>query len=163
MARTLLPTLARLVFAGVLLAYFWASAGTKVGPGPFGVLTPTDGAYIQIFPRAVEAAGYDVAHLGVWHQVVVSAGTIAEIVLPFLIVAGLLTRLAAAGMIGFVLVQSLTDIIGHGATGATVGRWFDQAADGLILDQRSLWIVLLAVLLTKGAGPLSLDRLIRLQ
>ena len=30
------PTLARLVFAGVLLVYFWNSARTKLGDGPLG-------------------------------------------------------------------------------------------------------------------------------
>ena len=56
---------------------------------------------------------------------------------------------------GFVVVQSLTDIYGHGA-GA--GAWFDRASDALILDQRALWLLLLAVLISKGAGPISADR-----
>ena len=38
----LLPTLARIVFAGVLLGYFWSSARTKFA-GPF---TPSTGAYV---------------------------------------------------------------------------------------------------------------------
>ncbi len=152
-----LPLLARLVFAGVLVGYFWASGLTKLGPD---LLTPSDGAYIQIFPRAVEAAGYDVAQLGLWHRLVVLAGTAAEFVLPLMIVLGVLTRLAALGMIGFVVVQSLTDIIGHMAGAATVGAWFDAASDAVILDQRALWLVLLVVLLMKGAGALSVDRLL---
>jgi len=48
-----LPTLARLVFAAVLLIYFWSSALTKLGAHPFA---PDPGAYAQIFPRAFEAA-----------------------------------------------------------------------------------------------------------
>ncbi|MFN3577273.1 MAG: DoxX family protein [Tabrizicola sp.] len=147
----LLPTLARLTFAGVLMVYFWASALTKLD-GPF---SPSVGAYAQIFPRAFEAAGFDPGRLGPWHGMVVLAGSWAEVILPALIVLGLMTRLAALAMVGFVLVQSATDIFGHGAA---VGAWFDRASDAPILDQRALWLVLLAVLVCKGAGPLSADR-----
>jgi putative oxidoreductase len=59
------------------------------------------------------------------------------------------------------VVQSLTDVFGHMADAATVGAWFDRASDSLILDQRTLWGLLLAVLVLKGAGPISLDRLLR--
>lgn len=149
-----LATLARLVFAGVLLGYFWASGLTKIGAGLF---SPSAGAYAQVFPRQLEAAGYDPAALGGFATLVVVVGTWAELALPALIVAGLATRAAALGMIGFVAVQSLTDVFGHGAG---LGRWFDRASDGLIADQRSLWILLLTVLVIKGAGPLSADRLL---
>lgn len=147
----LVPTLARLVFAGVLFGYFWASAMTKLD-GPF---TPSLGAYAQIFPKAFEAAGFDVGQMGLWHRLVVLAGAWAEFVLPVLIVLGLLTRAAAMGMVGFVLVQSLTDIIGHGVA---AGAWFDRASDALILDQRAFWLFLLAALVLKGPGPVSADR-----
>lgn len=157
----LVPLLARLGFAAVLLVYFWASALTKLGAGPFGLAAPSVGAYAQILPRASEAAGYDVAQLALWQHAVVLAGTWAEFILPAMIVAGLLTRLAALGTIGFVLVQSLTDIFGHGATdAATLGAPFDRVPDAAILDQRLLWCVLLATLVIKGAGPLSLDALL---
>jgi putative oxidoreductase len=151
-----LPTLARLVFAGVLLGYFWASALTKLD-GPF---SPSTGAFAQIFPKAFEAVGYDAGQLGLWQWLVVLAGSWAELVLPLLIVLGLLTRVAALGMIGFVLVQSLTDIYGHGAA---AGAWFDRASDALILDQRALWLLLCAVLVCKGAGPVSADRLLGIE
>jgi putative oxidoreductase len=147
----LLPTAARLVFAGVLFRYFWSSALTKLD-GPF---TPSVGAYAQIFPKAFEAVGYDPSQFGLWQWLVVLAGSWAEIALPVLIVLGLFTRLAALGMVGFVVVQSLTDIWGHGAA---AGLWFDRASDALILDQRALWMLLLLVLIAKGAGPLSADR-----
>ena len=148
----LLPSLARLVFAGVLAGYFWSSAATKLD-GPF---SPTAGAYAQIFPRVFEAVGYDQSQLGLFHWLVVVAGAWAEFVLPLLILLGLLTRLAALGMAGFVLVQSLTDIFGHWVE---TGAWFDRASDALILDQRAFWMLLLVVLVLKGAGPLSIDRL----
>jgi len=155
----LVPTLARLVFAGVLLIYFWNSAMTKLGTGISGIFTPSDGAYAQIFPRALEAAGYDSSQLGAFHWLVATAGTWAEFLLPLLIVLGLLTRIAALGMIGFVVMQSLTDIVGHGADGDTIGGWFDRFSDAHIVDQRAFWVFLLIVLVVRGAGPLSLDRL----
>lgn len=148
-----LPTLARLVFAGVLLGYFWASAMTKLD-GPF---SPSLGGYAQVFPRVFEAAGYDASQMGLWPRLVVLAGTYAEYLLPALIVLGLFTRLAALGMAGFILVQSLTDIHGHGAS---AGAWFDRASDALILDQRAFWMLALVVLVVKGAGPVALDRLV---
>jgi len=159
LAPELVPLAARLVFAGVLLMYFWASAMTKLGEGFSGLFLPSDGAYAQIFPRALEAAGYDSSQLGALHWLVVVAGTWGEFLLPALHLVGLLTRLAALGMIGFVAMQSLTDIFGHGADTATVGHWFDRASDSLILDQRALWIVLLLALATMGGGRLSLDAL----
>lgn len=149
----LLPTLARLIFAGVLLTYFWSSGLSKLGDGLF---SPSVGAYAQIFPKAMEAAGFDPSQMGLWRTLVVLAGTWAEFLLPLLIVLGLFTRLAALGMIGFVVVQSLTDIVGHGAA---LGAWFERASDDLIADQRALWCLLLVTLVIKGAGPLSLDRI----
>lgn len=156
----ILPTLARFLFAAILLVYFWASGLTKLGDGVLGVLVPSAGAYTQIFPRAMEAVSYDTGQLTILHTLVVLAGTWAEFLLPLLILLGLMTRLAALGMIGFVVVQSLTDIYGHGVINepATLGAWFDRAPGALILDQRALWLFLLIVLVVKGAGPLSLDR-----
>jgi putative oxidoreductase len=157
----LLPLLARLVFAAVLLFYFWASASTKIGPGLTGFLMPTDGAYIQIFPQATEAFGYDFSRFGAFHYLVVVAGTLAEFLLPLLIVIGLFTRLAALGMIGFVTVQSIVDVYGHGVSGDTLGAVFDRASGALIWDQRLLWALLLSILVLKGGGLLSLDRLLQ--
>ncbi|WP_299962930.1 DoxX family protein [uncultured Roseobacter sp.] len=158
-ADWLLSTVARLVFAGTLLMYFWVSGMTKLGDGLAGLFQPSDGAYVQIFPRAMEAVTYDSSQLSLFHLAVVVAGTWAEFILPALIVLGLLTRLSALGMIGFIIVQSLTDLIGHGglAHPETVGAWFDRFPDSAILDQRSFWILLLIILVVKGAGPLSLD------
>ncbi len=159
-ADWVLPTLARLIFAAVLFLYYWNSALTKVGEGIMGIFKPSDGAYIQIFPKAVEAAGYDTSQLGVFHWLVALAGTWAEFILPVLIVLGLLTRLASLGMIGFIFVQSIVDITGHGLGATDIGAWFDRHASALIVDQRAFWVFLLLVLVVRGAGPLSLDRLL---
>lgn len=156
----MLPVLARFVFAAVLLPYFWASGLTKLGDGVLGIFQPSVGAYAQIFPRATEAVGYDVSQLPPWHGIVVLAGTWAEFLLPALLLLGLFTRIAALGMIGFITVQSLTDLYGHGGIehAATLGAWFDRMPDGVILDQRALWVFVLLVSAIKGAGALSLDR-----
>lgn len=152
-----LPTLARFTFVAVLLLYFWNSAKTKLGDGIFGFLHPSDNAYFAIFPKAFEAAGYDSSTLGGFHWIIAVTGTIGEFILPLLLFLGLFTRLAALGMVGFVLVQSCVDITGHGKTGQDLGAWFDGAPGSLIMDQRLLWIVLFAIMITKGAGPFSLD------
>lgn len=156
-ADSILPTLARFVFAATLLFYFWNSAGTKWESGPFGLSL---GAYVQIFPKAFDAVGYDASMMSAFSKLVIWAGTIAEYILPLLLVIGLLTRFAALGMIGFIVVQSLTDIYGHGLDAATIGGWFDRFQDSAIMDQRSYWILGLLVLVLKGGGPLSVDRLL---
>ena len=158
----ILPTLARFLFAAVLAVYFWISGLTKVGDGILGIFQPSLGAYAQIFPRVMEQIGYDVDALSLYHWAVVTAGTLAEFILPVLIILGLLTRLSAIGMIGFIVVQSLTDLLGHNKwdDSLVLGAWFDAPSNSLIMDQRSLWVFLLLVLVIKGAGPLSLDRAI---
>lgn len=158
----LLPSFARFLFAASLFGYFWASAKTKLGDGILGLFSPSTGAYAQIFPKAFEAVGYDASQFGIFHWAVVMAGTYAEFVLPILIVLGLFTRLAALGMIGFVVVQTLTDLYGHGGINhiETLGAWFDRLPDGIVLDQRGFWMLLLVTLVMKGAGPLSVDRLL---
>lgn len=158
----LLPLLSRFLFAAILLPYFWASGLTKLGDGVPGFVQPSAGAYTQIFPRAMEAASYDTSQLSIYHTLVVLAGTWAEFLLPILILLGLFTRAASLGMIGFIVVQSLTDLYGHGGLqhAATLGAWFDRKPDGVILDQRAFWVFLLLVLAIKGAGALSLDKLL---
>jgi len=151
----LLPTLARFVFAATLAGYFWASGLTKLGDGFFGFLHPSVGAYAQIFPRTMEAVVYDVSQLSLLHWAVVTAGTWAEFILPALIILGLFARLASLGMIGFVFVQSLTDLFGHGALDdpAAFGAWFDRHSDALILDQRTFWMLLFLVIIFKRGRP----------
>lgn len=159
-ADWLLPTLARLLFAAILLLYFWLSGLTKLGDGIFGIFSPSAGAYVQIFPRMMEAVGYDTDQFSIFLKLFILAGTWAEFILPALIVLGLFTRLAALGMIGFVVLQSLTDLYGHGGWDdpAVLGAWFDKVPDGIIMDQRAFWVFILLVLVIKGAGPVSFDR-----
>ncbi len=148
-ADWLVPTLARIVFLLVFLVYFLNSAGTKIDGSIFSA---SAGAFGQIFPKAAEAVLYDVTQLSFFQRVVIFAGTLAEYVLPVLIVVGLFTRLAALGMVGFTLVQTLVDVTGHGVK---LGSWLNNAPE--LIDQRTLWIFLFLVLVVKGAGPLSVD------
>ena len=109
----------------------------------------------------MEAVGYDESQLGIVADLIVLAGTWAEFVIPALIVVGLFTRAASLAMIGFILVMSFVDIAGHGADAATVGMWFDRVPDAKIMDQRLFWIFLLLIPIARGAGPASLDTLLR--
>ena len=151
-AEWILPTLARVVFALVFFVYFLNSAGLKIEGSIF---SPSAGAFGQIFPKAAEAVLWDVSQMTVFQRLVIFAGTVAEYVLPVLIVLGLLTRLAALGLIGFISVQTIVDVTGHGVA---LGQWFNSAPE--LIDQRTLWVYLFAVLLVKGGGPLSIDRLL---
>ena len=154
-APALLGTGGRIVFASVLAGFFWRSALTKIDG--FGL---SSGAYVQIFPKAMERVGYDPGALGPLAGLVVAGGTLAEFVLPLLLILGAFTRLAALGLIGFVVVMSLTDIYGHGLDAASIGAPFDRIPGAIVADQRLLWVWLLGCLAVTGGGPLSLDRLI---
>jgi putative oxidoreductase len=125
-------------------------------------LFPSDGAYVQIFPKAMEAVGYDSSQLGFSHWLIAVAGTWAEFILPLLVVLGLATRLSSIGMIGFIVVMSLVDIYGHGATDAkTLGSWFTATSDSIIMDQRLYWVFTLFVLVVRGGGAISVDAILR--
>jgi putative oxidoreductase len=156
LSPVLLPTLARFLFVASLFGYYWNSGLTKTGDGLLGLFRLDTGAYIQILPRIFEAAGYDPSALGPIARAIVLFGTWAEFILPILLLIGLFTRLAALGMIGFVLVQTWVDVMGHGAA---LGAWFDRHADGLV-DERGFWIFPLLFLALKGAGPFSVDALL---
>jgi putative oxidoreductase len=149
--------IARLVFAAVLWPYYLNSAMTKPGMGPLGIFMPGPGAFAQIIPTIAESHSYDPGAISFfpWHIIVI-AGTLAEFVLPILIVLGVATRLAALGMIGFIIVQSLVDIFAHGAMS---GALFD-GDPASVLDQRVLWVFPLIVLAAIGGGRFAIDRLL---
>ena len=152
-----LGALVRLSFAAILLPYYINSALTKLGEGALGFLAPSAGAFAQILPPIAEQYSYDTSAIPYvpWHLVVI-AGTISEFVLPVLLIVGLFTRWAALGMIGFIVVQTIVDILFHGAA---PGGLFNLKPDEL-LDQRWLWILPLLFLVVKGPGSLSIDRVI---
>ena len=150
----LMPTLARFVFIAVFFYYYWNSAGTKLDD----IFTPTAGAFGQIFPKAAEAVLWDLEQASLLQKSIMVSAAWAEYALPALILVGLATRLAALGMIGFVLAQSYVDVVGHGAK---LGAWFDNVATGSILDERTLWFFLFVFMVFRGAGPISADAAMR--
>lgn len=153
-----LPGLAaRFVFLATLFGYYWNAALTKIDGSIFELST---GAYAQIIPPIIEAAGYDKSAVALPWTALVYAGTYAEFVLPILLVIGLFGRLAALGMIGFVIVQSYVDLTFHGVDAETAGAWFDRFPDSIIYDQRLLWLFPLIYLVLKGPGLLSVDGLL---
>lgn len=156
----IMATAARLTFAATLAGFFWASALTKTGGSLAGIFSPTPNAYIQILPKQMEAAGYDPSAIGLFGKLIVYLGTWGEFVIPALVIVGLFTRASAIAMIGFIIVMSIVDITGHGVDATTIGAWFDKTPDAKILDQRLLWIMLLLIMVIRGAGPLSLDALL---
>lgn len=158
-----MPTMARFVFAALFAVYFWNSAITKLGGSIDGLFNPSFNAFAQMFPKVAEAVGYDITQATAFQKLIILAGTWAEFLLPALLILGLFTRIAAVGMICFVIVQSLTDLYGHNGWSdpKVLGAWFDNLPDGVILDQRVLWVMLLLILAIRGAGPISLDTLIK--
>ncbi len=152
---------ARLVFASTLLLYYLNSGMLKLGDGMFGFLFPSVGAFAQILPPVMEEYGFDASAIPYFpYHLIVLLGTWAEIILPVMIVAGLLTRISALSMIIFIAVQSYVDIVFHGLEPRFVGAMFDRIPDAIIYDQRLLWLFPLVVLVVKGSGMLSLDYLL---
>ncbi len=151
---------ARFTFLAVLFGYFFNSWTTKAGDGALGIFLVRENAWYQIVPWAVEQAGGDVSQVGFIDNVIVHAGTYAELLLPLMIVAGLFARAAALGMIGFIAVQSFVDIRFHQVGPETTGALFDRFPNSVIADQRLLWVFVLATIAIKGAGALSLDQLL---
>jgi putative oxidoreductase len=151
---------ARFAFASVLGWYYFNSGWLKLGDGIFGFLSPNAGAFATILPPVMEQAGFDTSAIAFFpYHVIVILGTWGELLLPLLIVLGLFTRIAALGMIIFIVIQSYVDIVYHGLEAKFVGKIFDGAPDAIIYDQRLLWCFVLLVLVIKGGGKLSLDAL----
>ncbi len=155
-----ITTLTRFTFLATLATFFWTSAKTKLGDGIAGIFNPSIGAYAQILPKQMEAVGFDPSQLPGWATPLVMLGTWSEFIIPALIVVGLFTRPAALAMIGFIIVMRIVDITGHGVDEKAIGAWFDNVPDSKILDSSLIWIVMLLILVVRGAGPLSLDALL---
>ncbi|MEL6978725.1 MAG: hypothetical protein AAGM38_08625 [Pseudomonadota bacterium] len=173
----LLGLAARLIFASVLLFFFWNSAflkviapdfspeaiqaqqmGRLVPTGPLDYLTVEPSAYSVIAPQAVEAVGGDLSKLDLVTTLIVHAGAYGEFILPGLIVLGLFTRIASVGMIIFIGVMTWVDAQRSPEEWNTL-LLFDNNADALLMDQRLLWLFLLLYLAIRGAGAISLDYL----
>lgn len=151
----------RFAFASVLLLYYLNSAWGSLDGSILNLFSPSDGAFAAMVPPVLEAAEYDKdAVAWPWH-VFVTAGVMAELILPILVVIGLFGRIAAAGMIVVVFVQSYVDIVFHGLEEKSVGAMFDRLPDAVIWDQRLLWVTILVLLVVNGPGRVSIDGLLR--
>lgn len=149
---------ARLIFASVTMFWFLNSAMTKLDGGLFSISV---GAYAQILPPIAEAAGYDPAQIAFFPwKIIVFLGTYTEFILPVILLIGLFTRAASVAMIGFIVVLSFVDIQFHGLEAASIGALFDRFPNGIVADQRLLWLFPLVYLALKGPGPISVDALL---
>ena len=156
-----LGLVARLVFASVLFFLFFNAGISKVGEGIFGLFSPNAGAYAQVVPHIAEAVVYDTSKIAFFPwTIIVIAGTIAEIVLPITIVAGIFTRLSSLAFMGVIAVMTFVDINLHGVGAETIGAFFDQQHNAEIADQRLLWIFPLLYLIIKGPGKISVDHIL---
>jgi putative oxidoreductase len=63
-------------------------------------------------------------------------------------------------MMVFIAVHSFVDITVHKVGAETIGTLIDRFPDGLIADQRLLWLVPLLVIVLKGPGLLSVDAIL---
>ncbi len=163
----LLGLLARAWFAATLLFFFWNSAMTKLGGAG---LVDLDAAAAQMLGEAffIEYGG-DTSELGFGFVAFAYLGTIAEFVLPLLIVIGLLTRLGSLGMILFIAVMTYVDMTAHGLTidpSLLVNGRPDltpaQATDAVFInsvtiENRLMWLFPLIYLVVRGGGAVSLD------
>ncbi len=149
---------ARLIFASATMFWFLSSAMTKLDGGLFSISV---GAYAQIIPPIMENAGFDPAQIAFFPwKIIVFLGTYTEFILPVILLIGLFTRAASVAMIGFIVVLSFVDVQFHGLEAESVGALFDRFPNGIIADQRLLWIFPLVYLALKGAGPISVDGLL---
>ncbi|SOC31033.1 DoxX family protein [Thalassospira xiamenensis] len=150
--------ISRIVFSLVLFNYYLGSFSTKFEVGPGLDFSLTSGAFAQILPDIADKFQYNVDAIPFfpWH-IIVASGTIAELTLPLMIVAGFMTRLSALAMLFFVAVQTFVDIYFHGAE---AGRLFNGLS-GELIDQRLLWEFLIGILALVGGGKISVDHLLR--
>lgn len=153
---------ARFAFASLLLIYYLNSAWNKLGDGLLGFLHPSAGAYASIIPPVFDSYANTIEAVPIfpWALIVI-VGMLGELLLPILVVIGLFSRIAAIGMIIFVVVQSYVDVAYFEVTGKYLGAMFDRFPDAIIFDQRMLWIFVLLMIVVNGPGKLSLDHLLR--
>lgn len=118
-----------LLFVRVAIAHiFWASGRSKVE------------GWASLRPEVIDLFRHEYALPLISAEVAAPLATVAEHLLPALLVAGLLTRFAALGLMGMTLVIQFL---------VYPDAWWPQ---------HSLWAGLLLVLIWKGGGAWSLDR-----
>jgi len=162
-----LSALARQTFAAVWGPYFLISAASKIGGSDLSIGPDVAGtflsfgAFYELAPGALAAAGNDPAGLSLALLLGLQATVLAEAVLPVLLVLGLATSIAAFGMIGLIAMTAMIDIFARNAPPEVIGALFDASPYDPVSDLRLLWITVLAVPAVLGGGRISLDALIR--
>ena len=152
----------RATFAGVLLPWFLIGglsklAGTALSVGPaIGGLPLALGAYFVYAPWQVGFMTEGLAAPGYMVQVYVGLMVFLELALPILIAIGWKTRVAAA----MLALHQLTSMVLLQPAEA-FGALFDASPFDMMPDQLLLWASLVVPLALFGAGPLSMDALLR--
>jgi putative oxidoreductase len=128
-----LPESLVLAFVRVVLAgIFWRSGRTKV----------EEGSWFQLSETTYELFRTEYAGVPLPPELAALMATAAEHLLPALLLAGLLTRLSALGLLGMTLVIQFF---------VYPDAWWGE---------HSLWTALALILIVRGGGLLSLDALL---
>ncbi len=156
-APALTVTLARAGFAAVLLPWFVIGgltriAGLSLSVGPAAGIWPLSlGAYYTFLPGVMAGNGVP----STAEHAFVLVMTLAELVLPVMVVAGMAGRLSATLLILHVWIRAA-------AAGELFrpGRLFDASPFDPGPDQVLLWSLVLLPVAIQGAGPFSFDGLV---
>lgn len=128
-----LPESLVLAFVRVVLAgIFWRSGRTKV----------EEGSWLQLSETTYELFRTEYAGVPLPPEVAAVMATLAEHVLPALLLAGLFTRLSALGLLGMTMVIQFF---------VYPDAWWGE---------HSLWTALALCLIVRGAGQFSLDAML---
>jgi len=129
-----LPESLALLFLRIVLAgIFWRSGQTKIADGHWFAISDSTYFLFETEYSGVPLLSPDLAAI---------MAASAEHILPVLLVLGLFTRLAALGLLGMTMVIQIF---------VYPDAWWSEHA---------LWVAMQLVLLVRGAGLFSLDRLL---
>lgn len=126
--ESLVLAFVRVVLAGV----FWRSGRTKV----------VEGSWFQLSDTTYELFRTEYAGVPLPPEFAAVMATTAEHVLPALLLAGLLTRFSALGLLGMTMVIQFF---------VYPDAWWPE---------HSLWAALALILIVRGAGQFSLDAML---
>lgn len=126
--ESLVLAFVRVVLAGV----FWRSGRTKV----------VEGSWFQLSDTTYELFRTEYAGVPLPPEFAAVMATAAEHVLPALLLAGLLTRFSALGLLGMTMVIQFF---------VYPDAWWPE---------HSLWAALALILIVRGAGQFSLDAML---
>lgn len=153
--EAVLTSFSRCAFAATLLPWFAISALSRFPGHDLSMGPAVDGWFVTIgavYAYLPDTVATGQAMPGTAGMVYVAGMSLAELVLPVLIVAGLAARWAAVGL---VLHQAIA--MAMASPSGWAGALFDASPFDMVPDQLLLWCALLAPVIVHGAGPVSLD------